>query len=76
MYHLITNSDINILGTLNAIYPAFSFGRLDLYSASDKQGWQKTDNLPQCFGLLHNGKQIKKIPVFQFYPLTFAQNIK
>ena len=42
MNDLITNSEINILGTLNATFSAFSHDRLALYSMSDDQGCRKT----------------------------------
>ena len=41
-----------------------------------KQGWRKTYNLPQWSGVLHNCKQITKVPVFYRSPLTFDWKIK
>ena len=45
---------------------------LNLYSNGDNQGWQKPDNLPQRFGLIHNDKQIENCLVFKYYHLNFA----
>ena len=40
----IKKCDNNSLGTLNTMFPALSHARLTLYSTSDEQGWQKTNN--------------------------------
>ena len=41
MNNLITNSDINSLGTLNATFLDLLYAWLTLYSTSDKHCWQK-----------------------------------
>ena len=75
MYYHITNSEINILSTLNATFTELLHSQLTVYSNSDEQGWRKTDNLPQRFGLLHYGKQITKRLIFWCSPLTFDWNL-
>ena len=57
MNNFITNSDINSLENLNSTFMALPYAQLNLYSTSEKQGWQKTDNLLQLFGLLHKVKK-------------------
>ena len=37
MYDLITNSETNSLGTLNATFPGLSNYQLNLYSTGDEQ---------------------------------------
>ena len=60
MYDLITNSDTNSLGTLNAPFLALLHALLTIYSSGYENGWKKTNNLMQWFGLLHNDKQIRQ----------------
>ena len=43
-----------------ATFLALSHARLTIYITSDKQGWQKNDNLPQQFSLLHNENPLAK----------------
>ena len=52
---------------------ALSHAWMNGYITGDKKVWQKTDNLPQQFGLLQGVKPIANRPVFQFSPLTFSQ---
>ena len=65
--------DIRSLGTLNATFPSLLYAWLNLYSIGDEEGWQKIDNLPHRFGLLHHIKQIAIRPVFKCSPHTFCQ---
>ena len=51
MNHSITNSGINILSTLNAMFPSLLYGWLDLYITSDNQGGQKKRSI-YCSGLV------------------------
>ena len=71
MYDLITNSEINSISTLNAMFPALLHDRLTIYSTGDLKGLRKTNDLPQQFSLLHYGKQIAKCLDFQCSLLTF-----
>ena len=72
MYKMVPTSDIKSFNTLNAMFMALSHAWLTLYSTGEKHGWQKTENLPQRFCLLQNGKPIVKLLVFQCLHLKFS----
>ena len=67
---------MNSLITLNVTFLALLHARLIIYGTGDKQGWRKTDDLTQYFGLLQYGKPITKRLVFWWSPIKFALNTK
>ena len=73
MNYMIPTSDINGIITLDATFLDLSQAWLTGYSTGDKQGSYKTDDLPQRFVLIHNGKPIAKLLVFRCLTLKFSQ---
>ena len=69
---MIPNIDTNSISNLRAAFPALLHTLLTGYSTGGKKGLRKTDKFPMWFGLLHYGKPISNLPVFQSLPLTFS----
>ena len=58
------HNDINSLSSKHAVFLELFHDWLTGYSSGKEQGWRKTDDLTELFGLLHHAKQIATRPVF------------
>ena len=69
---LITNSEINSLGTLNTTFTTFLHARLTLYSTGDNQGGQKTVRFTAAVWPPSLWEKNRQTPGLQFLPCYFG----